>query len=375
MGVYPTPVTSPDALLEEAAHTLVSAEERIQLLTRVAPKGLAAELARLSADFARGKALVITRWGEPAVELAPVRRALERVRAVTQPLGPFGVLHAERAAELELEARLVEALGTPRFRALAAERFPPPAAALARECDGFVKEALSLAEPAAPALHRSDDDSDPKSLVARLRSRARELGLALQIRTTGDQLAAAATGDGVVSVRSGAWLGAAAAERIATHELFGHALPRARARHAPWTLFRAGTLGASDDEEGRALLAEERARMLDVERRRELALRHVAALGVRAGAAPRDTCVELVELGVPLERAVDLTLRVQRGGGLARELVYLPAYFAVKRAFAETPALESWFERGRVGLRAAAVLMRAPPTPARDPRVSARRVG
>jgi len=373
--VYPTLVTSPEALLEEAARALVTAEESIKLVTRVAPRDLGVELARLAQDYTRGKALVITRPGEHPVELSVVRRALERVRTVTEPLGPFGMLHAERAAELDLEARLVESLGTPRFRALAGERFPAPVAALARECDGFVTSALVLPGSPTPQLHRSDDEEDPKSLIVRLRVRARELGLALRFRTVRDQLAAAATGDGLVSVRTGVWLGVAAAERIATHELFGHALPRARARHAPWTLFRAGTRGANDDEEGRALLAEERAGLLDVERRRELALRHVAALGVRAGAEPRATCAELVELGVPLERAVDLTARVQRGGGLGRELVYLPAYFAVKRAFTEAPGLERWFERGRVGLDAAAVLMRAPPAPARGPRVSARLEG
>lgn len=362
-------------MLEEAARTLVTAEASIKLVTRLAPRNLGAELARLAQDYRRGQALVITPSGERPAELGAVRRALERVRAVTEPLGPFGALHAERAAELELEARLVESLGTPRFRELAAERFPAPCAALAQPCEEFVTTALALPAPAAPELHRSDDEGDPKSLVTRLRARARELGLAPRLRIARDQLAVAATGDGLISVRSGAWLGAAAAERIATHELFGHALPRARARYAPWALLRAGTHGANDDEEGRALLAEERAGLLDAERRRELAFRHVAGLGVRAGAEPRATCSELLALGVPLERAVELTLRVQRGGGLARELVYLPAFFAVKGAFAESPALERWFERGRVGLAAAAVLTRAPPAPARDPKASARLEG
>jgi len=365
-------VTRVDALLEEAARALVAAEERIQLVARVAPPDLGAELARLGRDYTRGKALLVTRTGERPPLLADVRRALERVRVVTEPLGAFGALHAERAAELELEARLVEALGSARFRELAAERFPRPPAALARECDDFVTDALARASVSAVELHRSDDEGDPRSLVARLRVRARELGLAVSVRVVRDQLAAAATGDGLVSVRGGVRLAAAAAERIATHELLGHALPRARARHAPWTLFRAGTRGANDDEEGRALLAEERAGLLDTERRRELALRHVAALGVRAGDEPRDTCEKLVELGVPLERALELTLRVQRGGGLAREIVYLPAYFAVRRAFADAPGLERWFERGRIGLAAAGVLTRAPPAPARDPKASAR---
>jgi Domain of unknown function (DUF1704) len=373
LGVYLRRVIagSDATLLEESARALLAAAERVELVARVAPVDLGADLARLARAYQRGKALVITRTGDRGGDLTSVRRALERLHAVCAPLGPFGALHAERALELELEARLVEALGTPDFRALAARRFPPPGAACARECDAFVAEALAQGSQAPVSLHRSDDTSDPRSLLSRLRTRARELGLKLRFATSRDQLATAATGDGVVSVRAGVQLTAAAAERIALHELLGHALPRARARHAAWTLFRVGTRGASDDEEGRALLVEARAGLLDAERRRELAFRHVAALGVRRGDEPRDTCATLLELGAPLERALDLTLRIQRGGGLAREIVYLPAYFAVRRAFSEMPALERWFERGRVGLEAAVTLTRAPPALARDPKASA----
>jgi hypothetical protein len=148
-------------------------------------------------------------------------------------------------------------------------------------------------------------------------------------------------------------LSRAASERIAAHELVAHALPRARAAHAPLGLFRAGTAGSADHEEGRALLVERRAGLFDVERRRELALRHRAALAVRGGAEPAETHALLRELGAPQAAAFEIARRAHRGGGLAREIVYLPAYFAVSEAFAENPALERWFEQGRVDLTAA----------------------
>jgi hypothetical protein len=45
-----------------------------------------------------------------------------------------------------------------------------------------------------------------------------------------------------------------------------------------------------------------------------------------------------------------------RGGGLAREIAYLPAYLEVRAAFAENPWLEVYFQRGKVSLEAARIL-------------------
>jgi hypothetical protein len=248
---------------------------------------------------------------------------------------------------------MVERLGTREFAALAAERFPPPRGPSARACETFVAEALAAGFEDAERKHRSDDLSDPGSLCSVVSRRARELGLAIRVDVRPGQLASAATGEGIVAVRPGVMLSAVATERIALHELFGHALPRARALHAPWRLFRAGTAGSADCEEGRALLVERRANLLDAERRRELALRHRAALAVRDRAEPAETVALLKQLGAPPETALEIARRAHRGGGLAREIVYLPAYFAVTEAVAENPALEGWLERGRLDLSAA----------------------
>lgn len=336
--------------LDVVARALARIENEVRLVGRAAPPDVAAEAARLVREFAGATRITLGSVRGAPRALHETRRSLARLAAISEELGPLGELHAARARELELEARLVEALGTPGVRALAAERFPAPSAARARDCDAFVADALSAPAREPTDLHLSDDYGDPKSLVARLGARARELGLALRIDVRRDQVAVAATGHGIVCVRPGVRLSARAAERVATHELLAHALPRARARHAPWALLSVGTRGAGEDEEGRALLLEERAGLLDVERRRALALRHVSALGVRAGAEPTDTLRELVALGAPVEQAAELTLRAHRGGGLGRELVYLPAYFAVRSALAVEPGLERWFERGRLDL-------------------------
>jgi hypothetical protein len=136
----------------------------------------------------------------------------------------------------------------------------------------------------------------------------------------------------------------------------GHALPRARARGETLGLFRLGTRGGSDDEEGRALLCEDRSALFGPVRKREVGLRHLAALSVRDGASWVETVRMLSALGAPLRAAVTIASRVHRGGGLARELVYLPALSRVRRGLETSPDLERWLERGRVSLAAARVM-------------------
>jgi hypothetical protein len=94
------------------------------------------------------------------------------------------------------------------------------------------------------------------------------------------------------------------AARIAL-QLLAHALPRARSAHAPLLLLRAGTAGSIESEEGRALLVEARAEKLGPARRRELALRHVAALAVRRGADFEETFRALAVRGAERARALD----------------------------------------------------------------------
>jgi hypothetical protein len=118
-------------------------------------------------------------------------------------------------------------------------------------------------------------------------------------------------------------------------------------------LFRVGSAKSADDEEGRALLLERGAGVLEGSRKRELARRHLAARAVRLGASFRDIVSELFQLGQDIASAVEAACRAARGGGLARELVYLASLSRVMRAFESEPELEGYFEHGRVSVEAA----------------------
>lgn len=333
------------------------AEADIALLARCRPTNEASERERWLQALRAGRATRPEWVYAPKPNLGRLRARLEELQAGLYRLGALGALYAARAAELGLEAELAEQIGTPRFFELARQRYPIGATAewaLARE-QSALWAARGL-EPDPAPLIRSDDERSPQSLVSQLR---RELGryrLPVRVEMVTRLGSHAATAEGVIFVRAGMLLGAQRSLRIARHEVLGHALPRVHAQAQPVALFRAGSAQSSDDEEGRALGIEQREGLLDEARRQELGLRHVAALAVAEGATALDCIERLTALGQNLEAAVDVYGRVARGGGLCRELVYLPAWRRVEHTLACDPDLERWLECGRLSLVAATAL-------------------
>jgi hypothetical protein len=166
----------------------------------------------------------------------------------------------------------------------------------------------------------------------------------------------AAVAKGVVRVRAGARLTEKVARRIALHEVEGHVRPRVNGQQLGG-VFSAGSARASQDEEGRAILLEERAGLLDSERRRELGRRYLAVESLRGGAGFWDTVTLLGQRGATLPAAIELSSRVYRGGGLGRESIYLVGYQRVAAALAKHPELEQVLRSGRVTLEAAEALL------------------
>lgn len=342
-----------------AALRLRSCEAQIALLDRVRPQNLVFEKTRLT------RALESRQQPAPQFAYAPAP-ALGELRAELSVLARKLAageteerLLAERALELELDASLVGRVGTADFAPLAAQRFPLPddAEELARLARRFVTAVPDAADLQTEApVHYSDDARDPESLwseLARLISGER---WAVRIEALPGLASLAAVADGAVRVRAGARLTARESRRIALHEVEGHVRPRVAAAALGGVLL-AGSARASEDEEGRAILIEERAGLLDAGRRRELGRRYLAAASVRSGADFWETVRLLGELGATSAQAVELSCRVHRGGGLGRELMYLVGYRRVAARLASEPELERVMQHGRVSLEAARALL------------------
>jgi hypothetical protein len=250
-------------------------------------------------------------------------------------------------------------VGAPDFASLARERFPlpEPADAVARLAEQFlIGHAGTKRAETDELLHDSSDARDPLSLWSELSRRLQAERFAVRIEVVVGLVSLAAVADGVVRVRAGARLSAGTARRIALHEVEGHVRPRVSGQLLGG-VFVAGSARASEDEEGRAILLEERAGLLEAERRRELARRYLAAASVRGGADFWDTVTLLGQRGAALAAAIELSSRVHRGGGLGRELIYLVGYQRVAVALARRPELERVLVSGRVALGAAEALL------------------
>jgi hypothetical protein len=329
------------------------AERQIALLDRCRPVNARPETERVIEGWENGRAAIPEyRYGPPP-DLSEIIALLETVATSAATAGPLGELYGARALELVREAHVVEALSTVAFRERARRRFPVDTSAPGRRADATAARWVAL-DPA-PAAHHvvSDDDRDPSSLLSAVRALVGSMRLPIRVSMTSDLACAAAAGDGFILVQRGLRLRPESARRIALHEVLGHAAPRIRATTESLGLFAVGAARGSEDEEGRALLIEERHGLLDVERRRELAGRHLAALAVRDGADWVETVRLSMELGFSTREAVRMAARVLRGGGLARELIYLPARERVKRVLELEPRIERWLERGRIGIDAA----------------------
>jgi hypothetical protein len=345
-----------DARFIAIERELLEAEPAIALIDRCRPLNTRTEIERLVEGWEAGEPATPSWRYRQAPRLVETRRALEHVVKAAEGQGFLGEQYAERARELDKEAAIAEAIGSPDVEAFAALRFPLDRTAAGLAADVCAREWAALAPQRGEPQVLAEDERDPRSLVSAVGTLIGALRLPTRVVLVPDLASAAAASDGVILIRPSVLHTESAARRVALHEVVGHALPRILARAEPLALFRVGSASGADDEEGRALLLEERHGLLGDARRRELGVRHLGASAVRRGA----DWVELVRLilqhGMTARDAIRLAARIARGGGLARELVYLPALFRVRSALSKEPELEGYLARGRIGVAAAGSL-------------------
>ena len=342
-----------------ACRAIEAAERAVRLIARVQPANLVQERSRLKAAWVSGRPASPDFVYSEHENLLPCRRALERVAVASFDGGMRWLLLQEKAAELALDAELAEARGSSDFMRIAARRYPSPTGELALNCGQFVRQWCRVGkEQHSKSTVQSDDSSSPCSLVSVIQRTVSAARLPLAVSVAPRLLSTAAVSERAVLIRPSVALSREGAQRIALHELLGHALPRQHGLLDDEPLLRVGTAGAGEDEEGRALVLEERHGFMGAERRQELAWRHAVALAVRSGADWTDALKQLFCWGASIDGAIDIALRAFRGGGLGRELVYLPAWLRVRKAIREDRRIERWFERGRVSVAAALALQR-----------------
>ena len=264
------------------------------------------------------------------------------------------VLRSEIAANL-----LCADVGRPAFAARARVRFPP---------EGPDSEASRLAcawiaEPApAPPPDTSTDGAEPSSLASRLREEIGRRRAPFRVVVADGLAPLAATGDRTVWVTAGRAVSREDVERTVLHEVEGHVMPRFRASTLAARIFAIGTARGTDDQEGLALVFEERHGFLRGARRRELALRQRAIEAMDAGGSFVDVVRALIDRdGAPIASAVAAAERAFRGSagetaGLGRERVYLAGYARVTERLKGRSEDEKVMASGQVAVEAVEAL-------------------
>jgi hypothetical protein len=342
---------------------LLAAAREVQLLGAVTPANAPAERARL-VEALRTDAPATPRWAYARWNKDELRRALEAAEEALscRRESPLDRLHLDRVRELSVEAALCAAAGTAEVARLAPLRFAPLDPTVAAAASACCEAWLAEPPPAAGAETIPSDAEDPRSLLSLLRAAVGRGRLPFTVVVQPTLASLAATGDGVLLVAPGRAVTEEDAARTVLHEIEGHALPRARATASPVPLVKAGTARGIDDQEGYALMLEERAGLLGPRRRRQLGARHRAFEAMTAGASFEDVARALVrDHGLEPMQAVLTAERVFRGGtgkgpGLGRERVYLEALVRVRAHLAGHPEDEEVLASGQVAVDAAPAL-------------------
>lgn len=333
--------------------------DRTRLLPLVTAHNAAEERLRLTRCLARG-APVKPRyaWRTPVTD-GDLWRCLGEARARADDL-PEGDLYHPRLDELALDLEMLAVLGDPRrVPPLAARRFGTGATPV--ETPGGP---VPLGRMAAALLRAVEDDPEPRtlpadtpmpgvpSLAGLMRELAAMAGLSVRVMVEPRLAAGAATGEHTVLVADRCF-GAREASRLSVHEILGHLVSAANGRAQPLRLLSLGTADWFADQEGLAILLEERAGVLDGRRMRTLAARVVAADRMHEGTSFGDTARELVDgYGFHPADAIAITERAYRGGGVARDVGYLLGYFRVRGAVNRGETTLDELRLGRVSLRA-----------------------
>jgi hypothetical protein len=354
--------------MDAFAKALGRAADRVRLLGRLTAGNAASERARLQVALERGRP-TLPEWTRVEHGQLPDEAAFAALAsAMDSSEGPLGALYAERARELALEVAMVVARGTREFSRLAERRHPPRGAlsdradALARSWLAGEGDAGDGATTDADALVRTDDPREPSSLLSRMREELSRARLPFRVVVSPELAPLAATGEEIVHIGGSRRLTRADVERTVLHEIEGHVRPRVEAKQQREPIFTVGTARGTDDQEGRALLLEERHRHLTRVRRQGLARRHLACLAMRDGADFVAVVRQLVDdHGTSAREAIVIGERIFRGSdgtfpGLGRERSYLESYLDVRDAFAADPTIEPIVAAGQISVAAAPAL-------------------
>jgi len=327
-----------------------------RLLISATTHGDPAERQRLIDRVARD-AHAKPRWTwQPVAVDREIWRELGRARRLAAD-SPAAELYSLRLEEIETELLLLESLGSSKqVRPMAARLFGTGVEPLFAEGGGTVLDAAHEILARAPVEVETKTipaaSADGVSLRDLMLAYAEHVGLHIAVRIDPHLIANAAVGERTVFIADRSF-GACEAQRLATHEVYGHLVSSFNGRTQVLGIFSIGTAASFGDQEGVAICLEELAGQLNAQRQRTLAGRVLATHAMHSGVSFGDAARALVrEHGFSPAEAVTLCERAFRAGGVARDAVYLSSWLRVRRAVEQGAATMWELQVGKVSLAA-----------------------
>lgn len=258
-----------------------------------------------------------------SLDIAASKRALWAIKLDHFEDPVLSALYSEKQQELDLQMSMIEARGARRFRELGR--------ALYRSVEPRL---LSAAQDilAATAASRSKNEAEnvdyrfverrAQAMIARYAGQSSSFAARIEVRD--DLPAGMMVSNGRLLISRSTAMSRDRVEALLSHEVGVHLLTYYNGSGHGLRLFRAGLAGYEGAQEGLAVLAEYLAGGMTVPRLRLIAGRVLAVAAMLDGASFVDVYAMLTkEHGFAERTAFTLALRVYRGGGLAKDAIYL----------------------------------------------------
>lgn len=231
-------------------------------------------------------------------------------------------LYREKQQELDLQLSLLSARETPRFVELGRALY-------GRVEPSLLKAARAiLADTKAAREGRADKDADYAFVEKRARAMIQSYresydGFAAAIEVRDDLPAGLMVSSGKLLISRSTSMARTRVEALLSHEVGVHLLAYFNGSAQGLRIFRSGLAGYEGVQEGLAVLAEYLVGGMTTARLRLIAARVVGCANMLDGASFAECFVAMRELGMSKGAAFNLVLRVYRGGGLAKDAIYL----------------------------------------------------
>lgn len=233
-------------------------------------------------------------------------------------------LYREKQQELDLQLSLLGARETSRFIDIGRALYGPVEPSLLKAANDII-EALPARKRSAA---KTDESADPgfvqkraKTMIDAYAGQSSDFSATIELRD--DLPAGLMVSGGKLLISTSTAMAKTRVEALLSHEVGVHLLTYFNGSAQGLRLFRSGLAGYEGMQEGLAVLAEYLVGGMTEARLRLIAARVIGCNAMLGGASFVE-CFRMVrELGLTPSGAFNLTLRVYRGGGLAKDAIYL----------------------------------------------------